>query len=368
MKILYLTDQTFLHGGIEKVLSQKANYFADICKDEVTIVTYRQRNKVSSYHLSNRICKKDLGVDYDISKSYFHPENFQKFQIHFTRLKNEMRQLKPDVIISCSFGPDFYFLPLLEKQIPKIKEFHSSRYFYDLNRKTFKSKVVRKMTSYFENKYDEIVVLNDSEKGFYNNSKITVIPNPAEISGERAQLKSKKIIAAGRISPVKNFVDIIYAFSLINDEFQNWEVHFYGEDYSGTQLKLENIVKKLNLDHQIKFKGITSDLKKEMEGYSIYAMTSETECFPMVLLEALSVGMPIISYDCPTGPKHILTAQEDSFLTPYQNIDLFSEKLKVLMQNEEIRKKMGNSGIENVQRFNITKVMHQWKKLFESLV
>ena len=104
-----------------------------------------------------------------------------------------------------------------------------------------------------------------------------------------------------------------------------------------------------------------------MQNYSIYAMTSETECFPMVLLEALSVGMPIVSYDSPTGPKHILTNNEDSFLVPYKNLDIFVEKLEELMQNESLRQKMGQKGLENAQRFSIEKVMHQWKDLFTSL-
>jgi glycosyltransferase involved in cell wall biosynthesis len=105
-----------------------------------------------------------------------------------------------------------------------------------------------------------------------------------------------------------------------------------------------------------------------MQEYSIYAMTSESECFPMVLLEALSVGMPVISYDSPTGPKHILTNNEDSFLVPYKNLDIFTDQLKQLMQNENLRQEMGENGIENVQRFGIQIVMQRWKNLFISLI
>ena len=126
-------------------------------------------------------------------------------------------------------------------------------------------------------------------------------------------------------------------------------------------------IKEVGLQNQIKFKGITSDLKKEMNNYSIYAMTSETECFPMVLLEALSVGMPVISYDAPTGPKHILRNEEDSFLVPYKNLNIFVQKLKKLMQNENLRQEMGQKGAENVKRFNIKIIMQQWEDLFKNL-
>lgn len=367
MKILYLTDQTYLHGGIEKVLSQKANYLADVLGDEIIIATYNQKGRNPVYAFSEKIQMFDLNINYEIGKSYYHPTNLKKIPAHRNALRTILRKLKPHVVIICSFGPDFYFLPSLEKHIPKIKEFHGSRYFYEEQKQSLKNKLLHQVHKITERKYDQIVVLNASEVKFYNNSKISVIPNPAVVSGGRSDISSKKIMAAGRISPVKNFGDLIKVFSRINKEFPEWEVHFFGEDYIGTQQKLEEEITEYGLQDQIKFKGVSPDLKQEMQNYSIYAMTSETECFPMVLLESLSVGLPVISYDCPTGPEHILTNEEDSFLVPYKNLDIFTEKLKLLMTDPELRKEMGTKGINNVQRFSIDKVMQQWKELFKSL-
>ena len=364
MKIVYLTDQIFLHGGVEKVLSQKTNYFAEVAGEEVTIVTYRQQNRKPIYTFSDKINFMDLEVDYEIEKSYFHPLNLRKIPRHVSNLKRILKEVKPDVIVSCSFGPDFYFLPTLVKHIPKIKEFHSSRYFYTRNGGSVQQKILTKLTDYAEKNYDQLLVLNESEKHFYQNKSIAVIPNPAEISTQRANPASKKIMAAGRISPVKNFGELIQAFSRLAKDFPEWELHFFGEDYIGTQAKLEQKIKDLGLESQIKFMGIASDLKSSMENYSIYAMTSESECFPMVLLEALSVGMPVISYDSPTGPKHILTNNEDSFLVPYKNLDIFTDQLKQLMQNENLRQEMGENALENVTRFDIEVIMLQIKKLF----
>ena len=368
MKVLYLTDQTFLHGGVEKVLSQKANYLADVLGDEVTVVTYRQQSKEPIYNFSKKIKFLDLEVDYEIAKSYFHPHNLKRIPRHFSRLKKILKEIQPEVIVSCSFGPDFYFIPALEKHIPKIKEFHSSRYFYKENSNSVQQKVLTKLTQFTEKKYDQLVVLNESEQQFYVNKNIAVIPNPTENSANRAIVSSKKIMAAGRISPVKNFGDLIEAFVHVAKAFQEWELHFFGEDYVGTQEKLEQKVKNHGLQSQIRFMGVSSDLKASMRNYSIYAMTSESECFPMVLLEALSVGLPVISYDSPTGPKHILTNNEDSLLVPYKNLDIFVEKLKQLMQNENLRKQLGAKGQVNVQRFSIEIIIHQWKDLFISLI
>lgn len=367
MKILYLTDQVFLHGGIEKVVSQKANYLADISGDEVFIVTYNQQNKTPVYQFSEKISFIDLDINYTISKSYFHPENLKKIPKHISALKTILKKIKPDVVISSSFGPDFYFIPFLQKNLPKIKEFHGSRYFYKNKSVSWKGALFTNFNDFIEKKYSTIVVLNADEINFYTNENKVVIPNPSEKTDFRADLGSKKIMAAGRISPVKNFGDLIESFSHIAKEFPDWELHFWGENYVGTQEKLEIKVTELGLENQIIFKGLSADLKKEMQNYSIYAMTSETECFPMVLLEALSVGSPIISYDSPTGPKHIIKNGEDSFLIPYKNLDIFTEKLKELMQNENLRKEFGRNGRENVKRFAIDIVMKEWKKLFKEI-
>ena len=367
MKILYLTDQVYLHGGIEKVLSQKANHLAEVLGDEVTIITYNQQNKKPSYSFSSKITFLDLGVNYEIAQSYFHLKNIKKVPHHISGLKKVIQHLKPDVIVSSSFGPDFYFLPYVEKCIPIIKEFHSSRYFYKKTGVNLKGKILNYLNRFTEKRYSQLVVLNEAERGFYDSDKITVIPNPAQISGEKATLQSKKILAAGRISPVKDFASLITIFFHLKDEFPEWELHFFGENYGGTQEKLEAQIKEYGLEKSILFKGVCNDLKSEMVNYSIYAMTSETECFPMVLLEALSVGVPVITYDCPTGPQYIVQNAEDSFLIPHKNLDIFTEKLKHLMRNEDLRKEMGDKAIVNVQRFGIDQVMQQWKDLFRSL-
>lgn len=367
MKIVYLTDQIYLHGGVEKVLSQKVNYFADVIGYDVTLITYSQRGQKPVYSFSKKIKIVDLSINYEIDKSYFHPINLKKIPAHFRSLKRTLLKLRPDNIITCSIGPDFYFIPSILKATPKIKEYHASRYLYHKKQSdSVKKKLVRKLNEFTEKKYNHLVVLNESEKKFYNSNNICVIPNPAEIDERRVDFSLKKILAAGRISPVKNFGDLIEVFSRLAEQFPEWELHIFGEDYLDTRRILEQKIDELGLQKQIKFVGVTTDLKTEMLNYSIYGMTSETECFPMVLLEALSVGLPVVSYDSPTGPKHIVTNEEDSFLVPYKQIDIFALKLKELMSSEKLRSSMGEKGIENVRRFKIDQIMSEWIKLFHN--
>lgn len=367
MKILYLTDQIYLHGGVEKVLSQKANYLADVSGDDVVIVTHNQQGKQPVYQFSEKIEIIDLGIDYEIGKSYFHPDNLKKIPKHKAALTKLLKIYQPDVVISCSISPDYYFLPTLEKNIPKVKEFHSSRYFNSIRKSTLKNSLMSRMDEWTEKRYNRLIVLNEDEKHFYRSDRISVIPNPVESSDIQSNPLAKKILAAGRISPVKNFAELIDIFAFICKDDYDWELHIWGSDYVGTQKKLQDKINAYGMTNRIKFMGITADLKKEMENYSLYALTSETECFPMVLLEALSVGLPVISYDAPTGPKHILTHEADSFIVPYNNSVIFANQLKVLMMDANLRKEMGGRAKINAQRFEISKVMAKWKELFNQL-
>jgi glycosyltransferase involved in cell wall biosynthesis len=113
--------------------------------------------------------------------------------------------------------------------------------------------------------------------------------------------------------------------------------------------------------------GATSDLEKEMNKASIYAMTSATECFPMVLLEAQVAGMAIISYDCPNGPRNIITANQDGWLTTPNEIEIFSERLALLIKNESDRKIMGAIAKRNVMRFSKENIMEGWNELLLKL-
>jgi len=368
MKILYLTDQLCLHGGIEKVLTQKVNYLADTTGDDVTVLTYQQQGRPPVYALSPKVRMRDLNINYEIGKSYFNLTNLLKIPAHISALRNTIRQVQPDVIVSCSFGPDFYFLPFVCGKIPVIKEFHSSRGLSSKVSLSRRDQWLKKLSSFAERKYARLVVLNDDEKPFYKSDKLTVIPNPAESTEFLADIHSKQILAAGRISPVKNFSGLIDAFGRLSPFFPDWELHIWGEDYVGTRGKLQEQIDGLGLEKNIRFMGVTPSLQHEMQNYSIYAMTSETECFPMVLLEALSVGLPVISCDAPTGPRHIITDGEDGIVVPYKNLDIFTQKLEKLMTDENLRRKVGAKGRENVQRFAIDKVMQQWRTLFAQVI
>ncbi|MBV6879077.1 glycosyltransferase [Epilithonimonas ginsengisoli] len=365
MKIIFNTDQTFLHGGIEKTMATKANYFVNIPNVHVYIVTTEQNGKLPCYFLDARVTLIDLGINYDRRLSYLSKRNLKKTFQHFRRQYELYKILQPDVVISANFNFDHYWLPFLLSKVKVIKERHGSRFFEDKLRKntSFLNRLKFAFNNWLDSKYSHIVVLNEDEKKYVKSNNAVVIPNSVCVPEYKAELKNKTVIAAGRISPVKAFDELIQAWKVVYDNFPDWQLHIYGDDYLDTGEKLSELIGQLELQDVISFKESVKDLPYVMQHYSIYAMSSITECFPMVLLEALSVGLPIVSYDCPNGPRNIIRDKEDGLLAEYRNKRSLAEKLLELINDENKRLEMGNSAKINVQRFNNDRVMELWCNL-----
>lgn len=367
MKIVFNTDQIYLHGGIEKVMATKANYWAKMPDVQVYIVTTEQCNNLPCYYLDPKIRLIDLQVNYNRTKSYFSIENVRKAITHVIRQKKIYKELKPHVIISPNFNFDHYWLPFIKGNSKLIKERHGSRYKEEeeegRKNKSLLSRLRFKFNDWLDSKYDTLVVLNEDEKKYIKSDNAIVIPNPIEPQNLQADLKNKSVIAAGRISPVKGFDQLIQAWAIVNQTFPDWQLDIYGQDYLGTQKKLEKLIADLQLQDVVHIKGSIDNIPQKMVEYSIYAMTSKTECFPMVLLEALSVGLPIVSYDCPNGPRNIIKNNVDGFLVEYQNIQSFAENLMKLIENETLRIRMGRNAKQNAHRFTTPEVMKLWQSL-----
>lgn len=365
MKILYVTDQLYLHGGIEKMLAQKINYWITFYNYEVVLCTSEQRDHGFVYPVDAKLRYIDLAVNYSRSKSYFHPENLLKSIKHFTALKALVKIEQPDIIVSVNFTPEQFFLPFLAKHIPKVKEFHASGVTFK-KPETIAEKLKHQLFLLLD-LYQAKVLLNPDEKKYYPFEGLVVIPNFIEINEIKVSVEREKtIIAAGRIAPVKQFDHLIKAWSEIASDFPDWQLKIFGNGDEQLRAQLKQLINELQV-FNIQLVRATDDLNEEMQKASIYAMTSATECFPMVLLEAQAAGLPIISYDCPHGPRNIITANREGWLSSHNEISIFAEKLSELIQNENLREAMGKAAKLNALRFSKEKIMKQWNALFLKL-
>jgi glycosyltransferase involved in cell wall biosynthesis len=372
MTIVYITDQIYLHGGIERVLANKVNYFVKELNYEVHIITTEQKGHPPCYEIDSEVVLHDLAINYNRKKSYFNPVNFTKIPNHFISLKRKIKAINPNVIVVCNFAFDFYFIPYIYPQITKIKEFHSSRYFdfkKRLENKSLVSNAFNKINDYIESKYHYLVLLTPDEKDYYKSNNLIVIPNAIDVhTGKIANTaNSKKVISAGRIAPVKGFEKLILAWGLVVKKHPDWVLEIYGfgeRDYVKT---LENLISSLNMNNTIILCGSTNDIHEKMLESSMYVMTSETECFPMVLLESMSNGLPIVSFDCPNGPRNIFTNNVDGILVEQNNIEALVKAIMTLIEHPKKRMLFGENGQNNVAKFNTKSVMDCWVNLFNDV-
>ena len=366
MRLIFSTDQIYLHGGIEKVMAQKANYFADVLGYEVIILTTEQKQNPPCYALSPNIQLIDLNINYKREKSFVHPANLAKVPLHFMRWIQVLRKHKPQHLIVCNYAFDFYWIPFLFSSIAKFKEYHSSRYFVHQARAHAKGFALlgHLIQSSVERQYTKLVLLNASETAFYDSPKQVVIPNPIASTGYSAELVATQAISAGRLAPVKGFDNLIEIWAKVAQHEPSWTLSIYGQGEPQYVAYLQDKIKVLNLEKQVFIRQAVSDLPQTMQAYSMYLMTSHTECFPMVLLEAQSAGLPCVSYACPTGPAHIISPDQDGYLVSNQNQEAFVEKVLFLIRNAEIRTQMGAQAKRNVLRFSLDKVMNRWAALF----
>lgn len=368
MKLVYYTDQIYLHGGLERVLANKLMYFSNHTDFELHVITFQQQGKPPCYALPNKVQLHDLGINYNRDISFLHPSNFKHSLKHFVGLKKVIKAIQPDVIVVCNYEFGFYFIPLITRKAIKIKEFHSSRHFSYLERlknKNILKKIIYKLVDYFQSKYNYLVLLTKDELKYFKADNTVVIPNAIHsISSKSAELNNKKVITAGRIAPVKGFEYIISAWQLIIKKHPHWTLDIYGDGELEYVSTLKNQIETLQLKDHVFLKGATNNFESKLLESSIYVMSSLTECFPMVLLEAMSCGLPVVSFNCPNGPRNIIKHSEDGILVNYLNTSALANSLIDLMQHDTKRKQLGMQAKKNVHRFSEDCIMPLWLKLF----
>jgi len=375
MKLIYLIAGTYRAAGMERVLANKANAWV---KDgyEVLIVTTDQRGQAPAFEMDSRIRMVDLGINYEdnnggsfINKLIHYPAKQIK---HKKALSNLLKREKADIVVSM-FCNDASFVPSLAKKngAKSVLEIHFSRYKRIQYGRTGIWAIADKLRSKNDlrtvKRFDKFVVLTEEDKGYWGNlHNITVIPNARTFTVDTpATLDSKTVIAVGRYNFQKQFESLIDAWKLLAKEFSDWTLRLAGDGEERTFL--ERRIADYGLQDKI-ILGPEKDMRSAYLGASILAMSSRFEGLPMVLLEAQACGLPIVSYACKCGPKDVVTDGVDGFLVEEGNVTDLADKLFTLMNDVNLRKKMGKAAYKASTRFDEKVIMDKWKALFEELL
>jgi glycosyltransferase involved in cell wall biosynthesis len=373
MKILYFTGQLKNHGGIERVLSLKMNYLAEVSKQEVFLITYEQNELPHIYPLSDKIIKYDIPINYNIDytrEGLFSYKNIKKIPAHYSKFKKIIKRIKPNVIIIPNFGFEFYFLPFLNQKIPIIREFHDSRllkFSSKKNRLKIKIKIKTFIDNYIESKYDKLVVLTPNEISYFKSSNVINIPNPIKLTADLSTVDNKIAISIGRITEVKRFDNLIIIWAKLKRKFPDWKLYIYGDGDNVYSNYLNQLIKDNNLIENVFINKSTNKINEKLIDASIYVCTSRTESFGMTIIEAMNCGLPVVSYNCPFGPQHLIDDGQNGFLIDDGDQCNFQNKLGLLMNDYSLRKIMGHNAKNKACYFSEDIILKQWMDLFKSI-
>lgn len=359
MRILYITNGLSGSGGLERVLSVKASFLADQYAYDVHIITLNEGGKEPFYTFSSKVKLHSISLN---RKSVFH-----YFFRYIQKMRTLARMIKPDVISVCDDGLKGFYLPyLLGKPCPMIYERHVSK---NIVASSFAVGLYYKLMDIGARKYDRFVVLTEGNRNEWSGYKnIQVISNPLSFSTEQvATLKNKKVIAVGKFAYQKGYDLLIKAWKIVYEKHPDWMLEIYGANAEMTSIVCE-LIKSSQLQNQVCLYSPVKNIQDKYMEASIYVMSSRYEGFGMVLTEAMSCGVPCVSFDCPYGPGDIIRDGEDGFLVERENINQLADRIIKLIEDESLRLKMGSKARENVTRYEVGSVAAQWDKLFTDLV
>lgn len=218
---------------------------------------------------------------------------------------------------------------------------------------------------------DMVAVLTEADRkdyrSFLPDTPIVCIPNAVQAVDQTLPWQEDRlVVAAGRLVPQKGFDLLIPAFEQVVRRHPDWRLRIYG---SGPQKgALRELLKKHRLRDNVTLMGRTGRLGDELAKASFHVLSSRFEGLPMVMIEAMAHALPVVAFDCPTGPRDVLTDEIDGLLVPSQDVDALAAAMIRLIEDRELRHRMGASAVVTARHYAPETIMPIWENLFAELL
>ena len=375
MNILYCVPALYNPGGMERILTEKVNYLANLEGYNLFVFTTDQDNRPLYFKLDDRVTVHHSNLNFN---QYFSCNFLEKYlgtkkllRLYEQQLQAYIKKNNIDIIVSLG-GKELEFLYKIKTTSAKICELHFSidiRKQFILSRGTNPLfKLIGKYRAWEmiqqTKKLDQLVVLTkeDEEKLKLTHQNVTQIYNFSPLAPTvKAPLNQKKIVAVGKLDPQKGFDLLIEACRFIKN-WDGWILEIYGQGPDEEQLRSK--ISFYELEKHIFLKGITRKVEEVYHSASFYVLSSRFEGFPMVLLEAISFGLPIVSFDCATGPNEVIVNDDCGLLVEEGNTKKLGEAMQRMICSREEREEKSERAFQKSKFFSKDEIMKQWLELF----
>ena len=350
-------------GGAQRVLTLLAN---ELCAKgwSVTVLTFDNGSEPPFFELHSGVQHEPLSLMREQGGWW------KTVKVQFLRpwlLRRAIRKSRPDAVIAfIDLTNILTLVATVGLKIPVIisergnPDFSLMGKFWLLLRQTVYKRSAR-------------LVLQTRDACDFFSSSIPkgIIPNPVlvpeySVPVLKSETNSKTLMTMGGLYALKGFDLLLKAFAPLCDKFPDWVLEIWGE---GVQKEaLENLRDELGLRERVRFPGLTKEPHKTMSQADIFVLSSRSEGFPNGLGEAMACGLPVVSFDCHSGPSELIQDGVNGLLVPPENIQELSSSLERLLASVELRKSLGEQARKITESYSLDKIIQSWEELIGEVV
>ncbi|MCT2594614.1 glycosyltransferase family 4 protein [Streptomyces sp. N2-109] len=389
MRIRYLLLHAYGRGGTIRTVFNQANHMAAAGHD-VEIVSVERRREEPQFGLDDRVRITTLidlrqgaapetgrgplaryrasrrAVDVEEGPRHIPPGEFlnDRFNRHVEKtVIGYLRTVRGGVLVSTRPGLNILVSLHAPRGVVLVAQDH-------MNLGVYTKDVQRAIRSHYR-RFHAVAVLTHADREDYEallpGTRIVRIPNAVHsMEQQPADYGSRVAVAAGRLFPQKAFDKLVLAFAQVVERHPDWQLRIFGTGELKDELRA--LIEEHHLYNHVFLMGHTSELDDELARGSLYVLSSRFEGLPMVMIEAMTHGLPVVSFDCPTGPAEVITDGKEGLLVPPRQVEGLADAMAQLMDDEGLRADMGAAALATSHSYAPEVVHPQWEALFEELL
>ncbi len=348
-------------GGTERVVINLAEYFSRIGTKVCIVTAWKNENE---YTLPEGVLRYDVAL----TKEEWSRNKIKNALRRNRKRESIIREFAPDLIVS--FIKENNFKAILTGKKCGVKVVASVRSDPAAEYPTFGSRFIMKRLF---TKADGIILQTQAMRDFFPTilqKKIVILPNPIDLrflKDVTGVTRKKEIVMVGRLDENKNQMLLLEAFSRLAEVYPEWNCVCIGEGACRT--KLEEKIKSYGLEQRFFLPGSKTNIQDEIDAASVFVLASRFEGMPNALIEAMALGLAVVSTDCDGGgPRELIRDGENGILIPKDDAEALYEKLKLLFDDDSLRERLGESARKTAERMHPDVVNETWRAYLEEIV